>query len=125
MASFQPFLPDRGGTQVISPTTTSQTIQITSKGATTVLVTTWNNNPATGAAQEETIAYVRMTIEASTSITATVADTPLVSPAQGSTVRLFASPNPGGVYNIAVVLTVSPSTAGSFIWFTPGEGGDV
>jgi hypothetical protein len=125
MAAFTPFLPDRGATQSIVPSTTSQSVQVTSKGANTVLVTTWNNNPATGAAQEEIISYVRMTTEASTSITATSADTPIVTGAQGTTVRLFASPNPGGIYNIAVVLTVSPSTTGSFIWFTPGEGGDM
>jgi hypothetical protein len=69
-------------------------------------------------------AYVRMTTEASTAITATITDAPIPCPTGASTyVKLFASPNPAGAYNIAVVVSASPALAGSQIWFTPGQGG--
>ena len=126
MASFQPFEPavksgTAGFTQNIAlgaGSGSSQTIQIPasiSNGNTCVLVTL--------ALSQGTNAYMRMSVEASTAITATGTDTPLVGNS-GSYVRLFASPNPAGAYNIAVIVSVTPTTAGT-VWFTPGQGGDV
>lgn len=131
MASQQPFLPAvksgaAGLTQSIAlagGAATSQTIQIpasTSNGNNAVLVSAFNNNAANSS---EIIAYVRLSVEASTSITATATDTPVIIPPQSGTVRLFASPNMVGAYNIAVIVTVTPSVAGSFISFSPGQGG--
>jgi hypothetical protein len=124
-ANFGPFEPDvkagtAGFTQVVAVgagAATSQTIQMAEPNSAAVLVT------AVGATAG-TVAYVRISTEASTSITATATDTPFVFNGAAPTVRLFAAPGPGKTYNIAVIVTVTPATAGS-IYFTPGQGGCV
>jgi hypothetical protein len=124
MAAFSPFEPAiksgvAGFTQNIVPSGSNQTINIpasVSNGNTCVLVTAYGISAAP--------AYIRMSVEASGSITASATDTPIVGIGGGNYVRLFASPNPVGAYNIAVICTVTP-TAASGIYFTPGQGGDV
>jgi hypothetical protein len=126
MAAFTPFEPavekgNAGLTQVVSigaGAATSQTINIASSvgNSNNSLLATFANATA------GTVAYVRISTESSTSIAATSTDTPMVSSGAGfPEVRLFASPNPTGSYNIAVIVTATPATAGS-IWFTPGQG---
>lgn len=102
---------------------TSQTVQVgssISQGNNALMVTGWNANAAGGTQIQ---AYVRITVEVSGSIAATLTDFPFIMPPQTTTIRLFASPNPAGTYNIAVIVTVTPSIAGSAMWFTPGSGG--
>lgn len=127
MAAFTPFEPAvksgaAGLTQSIAlgaGSATSQTIQIpTSVG---------NGNNAlmvTCILSAGTTAYMRISVEASGSIAATATDTPIPGNNTTPFVRLYASPNPAGSYNIAVIVTATPTTAGT-IWFTPGEGGTV
>jgi hypothetical protein len=125
MASFQPFLPavktgTAGLTQSITigaGAGTSQTIQINSGTAENPSILVTFDGPTVGTA------YIRMSVEASTSIVATATDTPFPF-GPNPTVRLFANPSPTGIVNIAVVVTVTPATAGT-MWFTPGEGGIV
>ena len=129
MAAFTPFEPaiekgQAGLTQSITigaGSATSQTIQIPASVGNSnnaLLVSSNLSNGTTPAA------YIRLSVEASTAIVATATDTPLLSTLTCDYVRLFASPNPTGAYNIAVVVTVTPSIAGT-IWFTPGQGGVV
>lgn len=129
MAAYTPFEPSvksgtAGFTQVVVvPSAGANTvINVNIPTATAVLVQAFNANAA---ATSPIAAYIRYSVESSTSITATATDTPIVIPPQGTTVQLFASPA-GGVlpYNIAVTVTVSPTVAGSYIAFTPGTGGD-
>jgi hypothetical protein len=125
MAAFEPFLPAvkagaTGFSQVIVLSSTSQTIQVpasVSNGETALLITGVNNNTAASVS-----AYVRISVEASTSIVATATDTPIFITTSNPTVRLFASPNMTGTYNVAAVCTVAPSTSAS-IFITPGQGG--
>lgn len=125
MANFGPFYPDvksgvAGKTQSIavgSGSATSQTIQINEPNSNSVLVS------AVGATAG-TIAYMRISVEASGSITATATDTPVIFNGSVPIVRLYAAPSQGTIYNIAVVVTATPTAAGT-IWFTPGQGGDV
>jgi len=67
------------------------------------------------------VAYVRLTIEG-TSIVATNTDVPMVANASQAAVHLYANPNPTGKTNVAVIVTVTPSTAGQ-LYFTPGQSG--
>lgn len=129
MAAFLPFEPavesgQAGLTQVIvlaSNAVISNTIKIpTSVGSGNSALLVTMVNASVNAAMT---AYVRMTTEASTAITATITDTPMFAPSGGSEVRLFASPNQAGAYNIAVIISISPALAGSAIYFTPGQGG--
>lgn len=66
--------------------------------------------------------YLRMSVESSTTITATNTDTPLAPTSATPVIRLFANPSPTGVSNYAVVCTVAPSTPAT-LFLTPGEGG--
>jgi hypothetical protein len=127
MSSFQPFEPAvksgvAGFSQQISlgaGAATSQTIQFTNTpGAEnpSLLVTLVNPSAA------PLNAYIRLSVESSTVIAATVADCAIAASGAGATVRLFASPNPTGTFNVAVIVSATPSTAG-FISFCPGQGG--
>jgi hypothetical protein len=125
MAAFEPFEPAvqsgaAGSTQSIAlgaGSATSQTIKISSS------ISNSNNSVlVTCILSAGTTAYVRLSAEASTAITATATDTPFPGNSTSAYVRLFASPNMTGAYNIAVIVTATPTTAGT-IWFTPGQGG--
>lgn len=124
MATFTPFEIDvkvsvAGFTQLVSVgagSATSQNIVFNNPSATSMLVT------AVGATAG-TIAYIRISQESSTTITATATDCPIVFNGTAPTVRLFAAPPSGaGKINIAVVVSTTPATGGT-IYFTPGEGG--
>jgi hypothetical protein len=71
-----------------------------------------------------TIAYVRMSVEVSTTITAnnSFLDMPIVFQGTTPTVVLFSNPSPAGISNIAVIVSATPATAGT-IFVTPGQGG--
>lgn len=121
MASFQPFEPAiksgvLGQTQNISVNNSSQNIVIDSTGTenTTLLVTV--DGP------QGSVTYMRMSVEASTAITATTTDTPMPG-AQNPTIRLFANPSPSGKTSIAVITTVLVSISAINFWITPGQGG--
>jgi len=127
MAAFEPFEPavksgTAGFTQSIAlgaGAATSQTIQIGSSVA--------NSNNAclvTCILSQGITAYLRMSVEASGTIAATSTDTPIPGNNTTPYVRLFAAPSMSGPYNIAVIVTATPTTAGQ-IWFTPGQGGTV
>lgn len=130
MASEQPFEPDvksgsAGFTQVIvvGSAGTGKNIQFNEPTATAVLITGVNTN-AVGSTTG--VVYMRMSVESSTGIASanSSTDTPLVLIPQVPTVRLFASPNPGGVFNLSVICSVSSTVAGAWkVWATPGQGG--
>lgn len=124
MASFQPFLPAvKSGAAGLTQNTgalasNSQVVlMIDSTGTenTTLLVN------AIGPAG--TTAFIRLSVESSTAITASLTDTPLPGNPNGY-VRLFANPNPSGKTAVAVIVSTSGATS-SIIWVTPGQGGDV
>lgn len=128
MASFQPFEPaiksaTAGQTVSVTVSTTVSTFltQVVSSTAENpcILLSVFNPNgfPVVG--------YVRISTESSTIIAPTITDTPVPVPANGGYVRLFANPAPLGTTNIAVLLSVAPSTSGPIFYFTPGQGGDV
>lgn len=103
---------------------TAQLIKVAASVANTngdMLVTVANNNSSPGATLT---AYVRMTLETSTVIIAecSTGDFPICVPQGGTGVRLFAAPSSVGAYNVAIIVSVTPSTAGQ-AWFTPGQGG--
>jgi hypothetical protein len=130
MAAFIPFLPGsekgQAGTTLNialgAGAATSQLVLVPTSlanGNGSVLVTMIN---ASGNAAMT--AYLRMTVESSTVITATATDTPIFcTTGPSSYVRLFASPNEAGAYSIAVIVTATPAVVGSIMYFTPGQGG--
>lgn len=130
MAAFIPFEPaiqsgSAGKTVSITVTSTTQGLaQIVSSTAEnpSILVTAVNNTATA------ITAYLRMSVESSTAITATVTDMPVFlapNTINGTYVRLLANPAPIGIANFAVVVSVATSTAGCTFYFTPGQGGDV
>lgn len=96
-------------------------MQISSAGAEnpSILVTAVNPSQAGGGTIQ---LYMRMSVEASTVITASAGDTPITLFPQQAAIRIYANPSPAGTTNIAVIVSATASTAGS-IWFTPGQGG--
>lgn len=125
MAAFEPFEPQiRSG---VAGQTVSLAIGAGSGTSTVVQIVNSISafNPSLlitfgGGVTAGTVAYVRLSVEASTAITATVTDTPILAPS----VRLFANPNPQGTLNIAVIVSTTPTAAGT-IWFTAGQGGAI
>lgn len=131
MVAFTPFEAEikasvSGYTQQIAlgaGSATSQVLTFNNQTATSVLVNVWNNNAAGGAVLTP---YIRMSVESSTGIASAngIGDTPIPTPPQGANVYLFASPSGGtGPFNVAVILSVTPSVTGSLLWVTPGCGG--
>ena len=121
MASEQPFEPavKSGATgltvSVVVSATTQFLTQVNSTGGfnPTILVTLDGATNGT--------AFIRMSVESSTAITASTTDTPFPY-GNNPTIRLFANPNPTGITNIAIV-TASAANPATTIWFTPGQGG--
>lgn len=125
MAAFFPFQPTaKGGAagptiiaSIGAGSATSAAFTLDSTGQMNPSIQVTHMNPSAA----PVVAYVRLTVEG-TSIVATNTDVPIVADASIATVRLFANPNPTGKTNIAVVVTVTPSSAGQ-LYFTPGQGG--
>lgn len=130
MVAFTPFEAEikasvSGYTQQIAlgaGSATSQVLTFNNQTATSVMIQVMNNNAAGGAVLTP---YIRMSVESSTGIASAngIGDIPMATPAQGSNVYLFASPSGGtGPFNIAVIVSATPATAGT-LWATPGQGG--